>query len=72
MNILINRYAKDARYRNTYSEHFLLTKEEVKSIQERISRMDETQLDNLIRHYREYEDKPLNYHNKYKYAKKGQ
>lgn len=37
-----------------------LTPQEIKNIQERISKMDESELDALINKFKEYEDRPLN------------
>jgi hypothetical protein len=54
-----------ASYLNMYpAGPHTIDPEELKKIREKIKTLDEIELDKIIEHYKEYENKPLYYHRK--------
>ena len=57
------RYETEPIYGNLYrAGQYKLKPEDVQKIKDRIKSLDERELDRLIEHYKEYENKPLYYH----------
>ena len=54
-----------ASYLNIYpAGRHTISSEDLRKIREKIKSLDEEELDRLIEHYKEYENKPLYYHRK--------